>query len=36
VTFWASGSVEAEPEYVWSSDPVTFRVGELVAVNVNE
>lgn len=36
VTLWASGSVEAEPDYVWSSDPVTFRVGELVAVNVNE
>lgn len=36
VTFWASGSVEAQPDYVWRSEPATFRVGELVAVNVNE
>ncbi|WP_420451781.1 hypothetical protein [Ilumatobacter sp.] len=36
VTFWASGSVEPQPDYVWTSEPVTFRVGELVAVNVNE
>ena len=36
VTFWASGSIEAQPDYVWPSEPVTFRVGELVAVNVNE
>jgi hypothetical protein len=36
VTFWASGSVETQPNYVWASEPVTFRVGELVAVNVNE
>lgn len=36
VAFWASGAVEAQPDYVWSSEPTTFRVGELVAVNVNE
>ena len=36
VTFWASGAVEPQPDYVWSSEPTTFRVGELVAVNVNE
>ena len=36
VTFWASGAVEAQPDYVWSSAPTTFRVGELAAVNVNE
>lgn len=36
VTFWASGSIEPQPDYVWASEPVTFRVGELVAVNVNE
>ena len=36
VTFWASGSVETQPDYLWASEPVTFRVGELVAVNVNE
>ncbi|MEP7114663.1 MAG: hypothetical protein ABI862_15460 [Ilumatobacteraceae bacterium] len=36
ITFWASGAVEAQPDYLWSSTPETFRVGELVAVNVNE
>lgn len=36
VTFWASGAVEAQPDYVWLSEPTTFRVGELAAVNVNE
>ena len=36
VTFWASGAVEPQPDYVWTSEPVTFQVGELVAVNVNE
>ena len=36
VTFWASGAVEPQPDYVWSSSPTTFRVGELAAVNVNE
>ncbi len=36
VTFWASGAVEPQPDYVWTSEPATFRVGELVAVNVNE
>ena len=36
ITFWASGAVEAQPDYVWSSTPETFRVGELVAVNVNK
>ncbi len=36
VTFWASGAVEPQPDYVWTSEPTTFTVGELVAVNVNE
>ena len=36
MTFWASGAVESQPDYVWSSAPTTFQVGELVAVNVNE
>ena len=36
VTFWASGAVEPQPDYVWQSEPTTFRVGELVAVNVND
>lgn len=36
VTFWASGAVESQADYVWTSEPATFRVGELVAVNVNE
>ena len=36
VTFWASGAGEAQPDYVWLSEPTTFRVGELAAVNVNE
>lgn len=36
VSFWASGAVEPQPDYVWESAPVSFRVGELVAVNVNE
>ncbi len=36
VSFWASGAVEPQPDYVWESPPVSFRVGELVAVNVND
>lgn len=36
VSLWASGAVEPQPDYVWSSEPSTFEVGELVAVNVNE
>ena len=36
VSFWASGAVEPQPDYVWESSPVSFRVGELVAVNVND
>ncbi len=35
VTFWASGYTQAEPPYVWSSTPVTFRVGEMNAVNTD-
>jgi hypothetical protein len=33
VTFWANGYTEPERDYVWSSVPTTFRVGELSAVN---
>jgi hypothetical protein len=36
MTFWASGAIESQRDYVWSSAPTTFQVGELVAVNVNE
>lgn len=36
VSLWASGAVEPQPDYVWESPPVSFRVGELVAVNVND
>ena len=35
VTFWVSGATEAQPDYVWSSTPETFTVGELRAVNTN-
>ena len=33
ITFWASGYTEAEPDYVWTSNPTTFTTGELNAVN---
>ena len=36
VTFWASGATEAQPDYPWESESITYEVGELVAVNVNE
>jgi hypothetical protein len=35
VTFWANGYTEAQPDYVWSSAPTTFRTGVLAAVNTN-
>ncbi len=35
VTFWANGYTEPEPDYVWTSEPVTFTTGELAAVNTN-
>ena len=35
VMFWAGGYTEAEPDYVWSSQPRTFATGELTAVNTN-
>ena len=34
VTFWANSYYEAQPDYLWSSLPTTFRTGELSAVNV--
>jgi hypothetical protein len=33
VTFWANGYTEPERDYVWTSTPTTFKVGELSAVN---
>jgi len=33
VMFWANGYSEALRDYVWTSAPVTMRVGELAAVN---
>lgn len=35
VTFWANGYTETLADYVWTSAPTTFRVGELAAVNTN-
>jgi hypothetical protein len=35
VTFWANGYTESLPDYVWSSTAVTFRTGELAAVNTD-
>ncbi len=35
VTFWANGYTETLADYVWTSVPVTFRTGELAAVNTN-
>ena len=34
ITFWANSYFEAQPDYLWSSLPTTFRTGELAAVNV--
>ena len=36
VTLWANGFTEQQPDYVWTSAPTTFAVGELSAVNVND
>jgi hypothetical protein len=33
VTFWASGYTETLADYVWTSRPVRYSVGELAAVN---
>jgi hypothetical protein len=33
VTFWANAYTESLADYVWTSTAVTFRVGELAAVN---
>ncbi len=33
ITFWASGYTEALADYVWTSRPSVFSVGELAAVN---
>jgi len=35
VTLWVSGYTEPMPDYTWLGPPVTFRVGELSAVNTN-
>jgi hypothetical protein len=34
VTLWANGYTEAQPDYTWTSIPVTYDTGELAAVNV--
>jgi hypothetical protein len=34
VTLWANGYTEAQPDYVWTSFPVTHPTGELSVVNV--
>jgi hypothetical protein len=36
VTFWANGATQTQPDYTFESEPTTYRVGELVAVNVND
>jgi len=36
VTFWASGFTEPQPDYLWTSAPVTFATGDLSAVNTND
>jgi hypothetical protein len=36
VTFWANGATQTQPDYTFQSEPTTYRVGELVAVNVND
>ena len=33
MTFWANAYTESLADYVWTSSPATFRVGELAAVN---
>ena len=33
VTFWASGYTETLADYVWTSRPTVFSIGELAAVN---
>ena len=35
VTFWANGYTEPQPDYTWTSEPVTYTTGELAAVNTN-
>jgi hypothetical protein len=35
VTFWANGYTETLPDYVWTGSAVTWRTGELSAVNAN-
>jgi hypothetical protein len=35
VTFWANGFTEAQPDYIWTSQPVTMTTGELTAVNLD-
>lgn len=34
VTFWANAYYEAQPDYLWTSAPVTFLTGDLSVVNV--
>ena len=34
IVFWVDGYTESLDDYVWASSPVTFRVGDLRAVNV--
>lgn len=34
ITFWANGFTETQPDYVWTSEPVTVTTGELTAVNL--
>ena len=33
VTFWANSYTEALDQYVWTGVPVTYRTGDLTAVN---
>lgn len=35
ITFWANGWTEQLPDYVWTSAPATFSVGELAVVNTD-
>ena len=35
VTFWANGYTEPLTDYTWTSEPTTYRSGELSAVNTN-
>ena len=35
VTLWANNYTEAQPDYAWTSNPVTYDTGELAAVNTN-